>query len=169
MRRRTSSLSMLWIPESAVAHISSCAALPAIAPFLAPLSHVPCKCVDCFNAAGAWLMYRQAPLTNHRALGWERRGARGSSTERGSAGVHRGRGAWVSGDMLCPAPPPLFPSSYANSQASAPAAEPKGPGGRGACGEPRGARRQGLRRQGEETKSKERRASTSAHRPVPSP
>ena len=119
MRRRTSSLSMLWIPESAVAHISSCAALLSPHAFLAPLSHVPCKCVDCFNAAGAWLMYRQAPLTNHRALSWG--GDRSEGQQHRAGQCWRPQGAWGSGDMLCPPPPPA-PSSCTNSPASAPAA-----------------------------------------------
>ena len=51
-----------------------------------------------------------------------------------------------------PGPSPALFLSYTNSPASTPSAEPKGPGGRGACGETRGARRRRLGRRGEELK-----------------
>ena len=81
------------------------------------------------------------------ATGWERVGAGGSSSGAVLASpVGVGLGRHV------PGPSPALPSNYTNSPASAPTAQPKGPGGRGACGEPRGARRRRLGRQGEETK-----------------
>ena len=48
-----------------------------------------------------------------------------------------------------PAPSPALPTNYTNSTATAPSAEAKGPGGRGACGEPRGAWCRRLGRRGE--------------------
>ena len=55
-----------------------------------------------------------------------------------------------------PGPSPALFLSYTNSPASTPSAEPKGPGGRGACGETRGARRRRLGRRGEGLKRESR-------------
>ena len=55
-----------------------------------------------------------------------------------------------------PGPSPALTTNYTNSTAAAPTAEAKGPGGRGARGEPRGAWCRSLRRRGEAIRGRER-------------
>ena len=55
-----------------------------------------------------------------------------------------------------PGPSPALTTNFTNSTAAAPTAEAKGPGGRGARGEPRGAWCWSLRRRGEAIRGRER-------------
>ena len=81
------------------------------------------------------------------AMGWERFGAGGSSN---GAVLATTEGAGL-GRRL-PGPSPALTTNYTNSTAAAPTAEAKGPGGRGAREEPRGAWRRSLERQGKGAK-----------------
>ena len=81
------------------------------------------------------------------AMGWERIGAGGKQHGNNGAVL---ASAWGMGrGRHLPAPSPALPTNYTNSTATAPSAEAKGPGGRGACGEPRGAWCRRLGRRGE--------------------
>ena len=80
-------------------------------------------------------------------MGWERIGAGGKQHGNNGAVL---ASAWGMGrGRHLPAPSPALPTNYTNSTATAPSAEAKGPGGRGACGEPRGAWCRRLGRRGE--------------------
>ena len=97
------------------------------------------------------------------AMGWERIGAGGKQHGNNGAVL---ASAWGMGrGRHLPAPSPALPTNYTNSTATAPSAEAKGPGGRGACGEPRGAWCRRLGRRGEAFRGRVRELGKQQHSP----
>ena len=121
---------------------------------------------------GAWERRAHGCMTGTRgqrawewyvAMGWERIGAGGKQHGNNGAVL---ASAWGMGrGRHLPAPSPALPTNYTNSTATAPSAEAKGPGGRGACGEPRGAWCRRLGRRGEAFRGRVRELGKLQHSP----